>query len=255
MSAADHYDRLLAEHYTWMLGGDIRAAASAQTELLRELGVRAGSDDAVAVDLGCGPGPQSLALAELGFSPVIAVDTSDKLLGELGAHAAELVPETTIRLVHGDIRAVLPDVVEPGTAAAIVCMGDTLPHLPAKADVAALIDHVTRALRPGGHFVATFRDLTGELGGTDRFIPVRSSQDRILTCFLDYLDDSTVQVHDLLHVRSGSGWKLEVSSYPKLRLSPAWLTEQCRAAGLGVRRDTTGPRGLCTLHVIKPGVR
>ncbi|MER7083569.1 Methyltransferase domain-containing protein [Saccharopolyspora kobensis] len=251
MSAADHYDRLLAEHYTWMLGGDIRAAASAQAELLRELGVRAGADDTIAVDLGCGPGPQSLALAELGFSPVIAVDTSAKLLDELEAHAAELAPEKRIEPVRGDICAVFPDLVEPGTAAAIVCMGDTLTHLPTTADVSALIGHVAGALRPGGHFVATFRDLTGELGGTDRFLPVRSEADKILTCFLDYVDDNTVLVHDLLHVRSGNGWALEVSSYPKLRLPPAWLTEQCRAAGLQVWRETTGPRGLCTLHVVK----
>ncbi|MER5391549.1 class I SAM-dependent methyltransferase [Saccharopolyspora sp. NPDC002686] len=251
-TAADHYDRLLAEHYTWMLGGDIHAVASAQLELLRELGVRGDSDDAIAVDLGCGSGAQALALARLGFAPVIAVDTSAALLDELSERAAELDSGHVVRPVHDDIRSALPRVVEPGTAAAIVCMGDTLPHLPAEADVSDLVGDIARALRPGGQFVATYRDLTGELVGPDRFIPVRSSEDRILTCFLDYVDDSTVLVHDLLHVRSGDGWELAVSSYPKLRLHPEWLAEQCRAAGLDVRRDAPGPRGQRVLHVVQP---
>ncbi|MGW5646828.1 class I SAM-dependent methyltransferase [Saccharopolyspora sp. NPDC003752] len=250
-AAADHYDRLLAEHYTWMLGGDIEAAASAQLELLRELGVRAHTDDAVAVDLGCGPGVQSLALARLGFARVIAVDTSSRLLDELGAHAADSEAGQAIRPVHGDIRDALPEVVEPGGATAVVCMGDTLPHLPAREDVSSLIGDVARALRPGGHFVATYRDLTRELAGPDRFLPVRSTEDRILTCFLEYPDDNTVLVHDLLHVRSGDRWELAVSSYPKLRLPPAWLTEQCRVAGLEIRRDVVGPQGLCTLHAVR----
>src|SRR5215472_3420406 len=85
--AAEHYDRLLAAHYTWMLGGDIAAVAKDQATLLRELGVRARGDGALAVDLGCGPGPQSLALAELGFSPVLAVDSSRALLDELSGLA------------------------------------------------------------------------------------------------------------------------------------------------------------------------
>ncbi|MFD3425349.1 hypothetical protein [Nocardia fluminea] len=40
-TAADHYDQLLAEHYTWMPGGDIDATAAAQADLLRRLGLQA----------------------------------------------------------------------------------------------------------------------------------------------------------------------------------------------------------------------
>lgn len=38
----DHYDDLLAEHYTWMLGDDIEQTARAQRALLNQLGIRAG---------------------------------------------------------------------------------------------------------------------------------------------------------------------------------------------------------------------
>jgi len=133
----------------------------------------------------------------------------------------------------------------------VVCMGDTLPHLPAKADVAALLGEVVRALRPGGDFVVTYRDLTGELRGTERFIPVRSTEDRLLTCFLEYRDADTVIVHDLLHTRAEGEWRMAASSYPKLRLSADWLAEQCRSAGLEIRHDAVGPRGMRVLHARK----
>ncbi|WP_309054252.1 class I SAM-dependent methyltransferase [Streptomyces sp.] len=252
-TATDHYDRLLAEHYTWMLGGDVESVAAAQCELLGGLGLAARPGaEAAAVDLGCGPGPQSLALARLGYTSVTAVDTSKHLLDELASNArrAELIQ--AVRPVHGDIRGILPRLSTPGSLTAVVCMGDTLPHLPSRSDVQNLLTDTARAMRPGGSFVATYRDLTGELTGPDRFIPVRSTADRILTCFLEYVDDDTVQVNDLLHTRQDGAWNLTASSYPKLRLAPQWLTDQCTASGLEVRHHAVGPRGLQVLHAVKP---
>lgn len=245
-SAVAHYERLLAAHYSWMLGGDVREVAERQAGLLAELGVKGGG---VAVDLGCGSGAQTLALAGLGFSPVVAVDTSRRLLDELMTYVMD---SDAVRPVHGDLRTALPEVTEPGTVAAVVCMGDTLPHLPSKADVPVLLGHVVRALTPGGHLVLTYRDLTAELRGTDRFIPVRSSDDQLLTCFLEYRDEDTVIVHDLLHTRTDGGWQQQVGSYPKLRIASAWLADQCRAAGLDVRHDAPDARGMRVLHAVKP---
>jgi SAM-dependent methyltransferase len=247
-TGVDHYDRLLAEHYTWMLGGHVHEVAARQAELLAELGL-AGTEDDTAVDLGCGSGAQTLALIRLGFSPVIAVDTSRRLLDELLSYVGDT---EAVRPMHGDIRTVLPEAAEPGTVAAVVCMGDTLPHLPSKADVPVLLGHICRALVPGGHFVVTYRDLTTELRGTDRFIPVRSSDDRLLTCFLEYRDEDTVIVHDLLHTRTNGAWQQHTGSYPKLRLGSSWLVEQCRAAGLDVRHDAADSRGMRILHAVKP---
>ncbi|RKN43041.1 class I SAM-dependent methyltransferase [Streptomyces hoynatensis] len=252
-TVADHYEDLLAAHYTWMLGGDIEAVAAAQAELLRGLGLsRRPGEQATAVDLGCGPGPQTLALARLGHASVTAVDTSATLLAELVAHAGRAGLAPAVHPVHADLRGVLPRTVAPGSVATLVCMGDTLPHLPGRPDVQQLIADIATALRPGGSFVATYRDLTRELRGHDRFLPVRSCADRILTCFLDYLDEDVVLVHDLLHTRRDGAWHLKTGSYPKLRLAPAWLAAQCRAAGLEIRHDEATPSGLRLLHAAKP---
>ncbi|NGN65006.1 class I SAM-dependent methyltransferase [Streptomyces sp. A7024] len=252
--AADHYDRLLARHYTWMLGGDLAALAAEQADLLRGVGVAPRTAAATAVDLGCGPGNQSLALARLGFSTVLAVDTSETLLGQLTA-AADGDP--AIRTVQADIRGVLPRITRPGAVDTIVCMGDTLTHLPAKDDVTALLSDIAAALAEGSRLVITYRDLTRPLTGTDRFILVRGTADQLLTCFLDYGDGGdgeTVLVHDMLYTRTGDDtWTQQLSTYPKLRIAADWLTAQCTAAGLTVQRNETGPRGMRLLTAVKAG--
>ncbi|MDT0344406.1 class I SAM-dependent methyltransferase [Streptomyces litchfieldiae] len=248
-TAVDHYDQLLAAHYTWMLGGDIAELAAGQTALLRDLAVSPGPSR-LAVDLGCGSGAQSLALAGLGFDPVLAVDTSRPLLAELARHAEATAP--AVRPVHADLRGALPAHTEPGSAAAIVCMGDTLTHLPTRQDVVSLLGDAARALAGGGKLVLSYRDLTAPLTGTDRFIPVRATPDRIMTCFLEYWDESTVVVHDLIHVRSGDTWTLRTGSYPKLRVHPDWLAGECRSAGMDVVHNGTVPRGLRVIAAVKP---
>ncbi|MBV2156746.1 bifunctional 2-polyprenyl-6-hydroxyphenol methylase/3-demethylubiquinol 3-O-methyltransferase UbiG [Kitasatospora sp. SUK 42] len=251
-TAPEHYDRLLAAHYTWMLGGDVPALAQAQAELLAGLGVVPEGPGRTAVDLGAGPGTQSLALAALGFDQVLAVDTSAPLLAELAESAAKAGHGDAVRTVVADLRGALPRHSAAGSVAAVLCMGDTLTHLPHREDVAALLRDAATALAPGGRLVLSFRDLTRPLTGTDRFLPVRSTEDRIMTCFLEYPDEDTALVHDLIHIRDGGGWVQRVSSYPKLRLSAGWVEQQVRAEGLTVGHSETNARGLHVLAAVRP---
>ena len=80
-SVADHYERLLAERYVWMSGPSFDGKVDEQRSLLQRFGIGNGSG-APALDLGCGPGFQAIALADLGFR-VAAIDSSEKLLAEL----------------------------------------------------------------------------------------------------------------------------------------------------------------------------
>lgn len=251
--ATEHYDRLLAAHYTWMLGGDIATVAKDQAHLLSELGVCPRAADAPAVDLGCGPGTQSLALAELGFSPVVAIDSCRTLLDELSDLAGRTGYSSAIRPLHADIRGALNGCTRPSSIAAVVCMGDTLTHLPTREDVTTLLLDAARALATNGQLVLSYRDLTSPRVGTDRFLPVRATENQIMTCFLEYADDDTVIVHDLIHTRSGGTWNQQVSSYPKLRISSTWLTRCCHEAGLDVQHSAAGPGSLRIITATKPG--
>ncbi len=127
----------------------------------------------------------------------------------------------------------------------VLCMGDTLTHLPGRSAVEALADEAIAALSPGGVFCATFRDYTAPLEGDARFIPVRSDEQRTLTAFLEF-DSDVVNVHDLVHERGPDGWALHVSSYPKLRLDPAWAGALFEDRGAEVEQGA-GPGGMVRL--------
>ena len=249
MSAVDeHYEHLLAQHYSWMFGVSFEERVNEQKAFLSNAlePLESAPEDTLAVDLGCGPGFQTIALAQLGFSPVIAIDSSSALLDELRSHIGNLPVKTE----KADLRT-LPAIVPAGQATVIVCMGDTLTHLPQRADVATLFRDVFESLRPGGMFVITYRDLTKELFGTDRFIPVRSDDDKIMTCFLEFENEDSVVVHDLVHVRQGVGWSLNKSSYKKLRLGVAWVSEELSKAGFEILSEGLTGR-LTAFTAVKP---
>jgi SAM-dependent methyltransferase len=244
----EHYERLLSKHYTWMFGTSFDERVNEQKSFLsRTLEPLTNKPEAaLAVDLGCGPGFQTIALAQLGFSPVIAIDTSAELLDELRSHVNDLPIQTD----KEDLRE-LSAMVPAGQATVITCMGDTLTHLPGKSDVSELFHAVFDALHPGGMFVITYRDLTMELHGTDRFIPVRSDDNTIMTCFLEFEKEGSVVVYDLVHTRDGANWSLNKSSYRKLRLGIDWLCKELEDAGLTVVSQDSSGR-LLAVVAVKP---
>jgi SAM-dependent methyltransferase len=233
----EHYDRHLGSIYSWMLGDMGAAIENARAEL-RDLGIAA-RPPGLAVDLGAGPGVHALPLAELGFS-VVALDTCAGLVEELQQRAES----RSIHAVLDDLTSFRKHCARP--ADIILCMGDTLTHLPTRQDVEQLFREVRAALAPGGLFVATFRDyVSAPLRGTSRFIPVRGDAQRILTCFLEYSDE-IVTVHDIVHNRGESGWGMQVSAYPKLRLDPRWTQATLSSLGFTTKLDAAA-RGMVRL--------
>jgi len=224
VSVAEHYQNLLADRYSWMFGSFEQKAAE-QEALFKRLSLHH-DPKGHALDLGCGPGFQTIALARLGFE-VTAVDLSERLLQELSQHSGSL----PITPLQGDLRELgeFPD----ESHQVVVCMGDTLIHLPARSDIPPLFREIKRILKPGGKVIISFRDLSAELEGLDRFVPVKSDPDRIMTCVLEY-ETETVLVTDLFYERTQSGWSFHKSSYRKIRIAPSAVAEELRGAGLTV---------------------
>jgi SAM-dependent methyltransferase len=239
-TSASHYKTHLGAVYAWMLG-DLDAAFARAAVEIQDLPLPAARG--TAVDLGAGLGLHSLALAKRGFD-VIAIDNCQALLDDLNSrrgslqiaiHLADLVDFPRFLLKQAQL---------------IVCMGDTLTHLPALSTVKSLLRAVAAALPPGGVFAATFRDYaTLELKGEQRFIAVRADDARILTCFLEYQDHEVV-VHDLLQEKANGRWRQAISSYPKLRLAPEWVARSLRELGFSVQRDAT-PSGMVRIVASK----
>jgi len=236
----EHYDHVLSDVYSWMFGGF-------DSGIERNIGffkkhkispARSG----MAIDLGAGCGFQSIPLAKAGFS-VIAVDIDGKLLNELKNNAATLA----VNIVQDDL--VNFDKFAKDKAELIVCMTDTLVHLESKDKVRSLFNKVVSSLEPEGKFIITFRDLSSELSELDRFIPIKSDENIILTCFLEY-EPETVKVHDLVYKKNSEKWNLYKSFYRKLRLSKDWVDRQLASAGFN-HVESTVDHGFVTVIATK----
>lgn len=235
-TAAEHYERHLAPIYVWMAGG-AEAALQVGSAEIEELNLPL-TPGAVVLDLGAGFGMHAIPLARRGVR-VTAIDSSAELLRAL----AELRGDLPVRAVNDDLLGFQRHIAEAPSA--ILCMGDTITHLPDFGAVERLIEQASVELSPGGVLVISFRDYSVPLRGEQRFIPVRGDASRILTCFLEYAPEA-VLVHDILHERTANGWETRVSHYRKLRLSPEHLVTRLEENGFEVRRES-GMRGMVRL--------
>ncbi len=222
MSVKDHYYNHLGNFYSWMLG-DFNEGQLQQENFFREMGIFPHFTK-IAFDLGAAHGLQTISLAKLNFS-VTAVDFNLQLLNELVGRIENL----PIEVVESDILEFLRS--QKSSAEVIVCMGDTLTHLESIDDVDALVHLSAHKLIKHGRIILSFRDLTKEIKGTQRFIPVKSDENKILTCFLEYFPDH-VMVYDILHERKDGLWIQKVSSYPKLRIDEFLILSMFNSNGI-----------------------
>lgn len=229
MTVKEHYDNHLGYFYSWMSGNPEEKKDEFLTFCKTHHIFPEPTD--YAIDLGAGNGIQSLALAELGYK-VIAIDFNKTLLDELDAFKKDL----QIEIVHDDLRKVLTyKSVNPKL---IVCCGDTIAHLDSENDVFNIIGYIYKTLVQKGKAIFSFRDYSTELIDVDRFVPVKSDGERILTCFLEY-SDKKIKVTDLLHERSGNGWIQKVSSYEKVRITKEMILNMLNAHGFSLVAEET----------------
>lgn len=208
MDTKQHYENHLAEFYSWMFGDFDQKLKENEEFFSKHKVFPAGNS--IAIDLGSGSGLQSIPLAKLGFK-VTAVDFSKRLLGELNSRKNKL----DIKTIEADLMNFEKYLVQ--NAELVVCMGDTLTHLNLLNDVKRLFENSYKFLSQNGRFIISYRDLSFELKDESRFIPVRSTDDTIFTCFLEYENDF-VKVHDIINRKINGKWEQKVSSYKKLRI-------------------------------------
>ena len=239
--ASEHYENLLADYYSWMCGSaEMKIAENRHFFQSHNVAPELSKN---AIDLGAGSGFQSIPLAEAGFQ-VIAIDQSGKLLNEL----EQRYKGRNIQTIRDDMLRFSRHAIFP--VEMVICMGDTLTHLDSIEQVAGLFSDVYEQLESGGRFILAFRDLTRELADLDRFIPVRSDENTIFTCFLEYENDR-VKINDLIYARENGTWTLKKSFYFKLKISMDWAVARLKEIGFEIQFEDIR-QGLLTLIVVRP---
>lgn len=233
----EHYDRFLAREYAWMAGG-FAANGEKSRAFLAGQGIRP-SGTGQAIDLGAGCGFVTIPLLNAGFC-VTAVDFCEPLLEELRLHAAS-----------PDVRTIAGDIMDFPLWAGknpelIVCMGDTLTHLPDTDAVVRLIRQCHEELAPGGRLVLSLRDYSREDEGSVVVIPVRRDADRIFLCRLLY-SANRVGVTDILYSRGSGSWERSAGEYGKLRIAPAFLERELGRAGFRIVVNAVGDGHITTI--------
>lgn len=236
----EHYHRVLADVYSWMFGG-FEVANRRNIEFFQQHHISP-KKSGIAIDLGAGCGFQSIPLAQLGFT-VTAIDLEQKLLDELTKNSGKL----NIKTIQDDLINFQQHI--DNKPELIICMTDTILHLESNDKVSLLFTKIFSSLEDEGRFIITFRDLSHELTELDRFITVKSDENIIFTCFLEY-EPNTVKVHDIIYKKEDGSWKLQKSFYRKLRLSKHWVEKQLENIGFS-EIESSIDKGLITMVVTK----
>lgn len=226
----EHYDRFLAEQYAWMAGG-FTVNVEKNRAFFAGQGIHP-SGTGQAIDLGAGCGFVTVPLIGAGFF-VTAVDFCKPLLDELQQQAAS----QRVLTVAGNILD-FPLWAGRGPEL-IVCMGDTLTHLPDTDTVIRLIRQCHAELVPGGRLILALRDYSHEEEGSIVVIPVQRDADRIFLCRLEYRADH-VDVKDVSYSRESGSWERSAGEYRKLRIAPAFLERELERAGFRIEENPVG---------------
>ncbi len=171
------------------------------------------------LDASCGPGTQSIALAQLGYE-VTAADPSQGMLERARRHAQEYKVEDRITFVQSDFSN-LVRTIERDDFDAILTKGNAFPHLITDEAIEEALQNFYRLLRPGGTVIIGFQDFEPFVEDRPRFFPGRvhdpelAQDPQIITFDIWDWDDGpplTVTVNNF--IVSGRGEKYQAVRRP-----------------------------------------
>jgi glycine/sarcosine N-methyltransferase len=135
------------------------------------------------IDMGCGTGIHSIALAQLG-ARVVGIDVSAGMLERARAHAAGL--GVAVDFVQGDFLSTPPVALLP--AELLLCLGNSLPHIE-RAELPGVLAHWRALMAPGGVVVIQLLNYERILRERERIVNIRKTADGTVLRFYDFLDE------------------------------------------------------------------
>jgi glycine/sarcosine N-methyltransferase len=185
------------------------------------------------LDAACGTGMHALALARRGYTAVGA-DLSSGMIARARANAAAAGVDVPFEVAgFGELNA------QVGTGFdALLCLGNSLPHLLAPADLAAALADFAACLRPGGLLLIQNRNFDAVLARGERWMEPQAHQEGnvewLFLRFYDFESDGTLAFNLVTLRREGSDmWNQQVAATRLRPLRQEELTTALDAAGFG----------------------
>ncbi len=192
--------------------------------------VRSGDRPARVLDAACGTGMHAIALAKKGYHSAGA-DISSGMVMQARMNAAEAGLE--IHFVQAGFGATAPAFRLENAGLlpfdALLCLGNSLPHLLAPADLHAALADFAACLRPGGLLLIQNRNFDAVMKQRERWMEPQSQRESgpgggtewLFLRFYDYLPDGLIQFNIVTLSRAGqASWQQRETStllYPLMQ--------------------------------------
>ena len=185
------------------------------------------------LDVACGTGMHAVALAQRGYD-VVGADLSAAMIGVARANAAAAGVAVRFEAAgFGELRARLGDGFD-----AVLCLGNSLPHVLSHEALAAALEDLAGCLRRGGIALVQNRNFDRVLERRERWMEPQAHREGdaewLFLRFYDFNSDETLTFNLVMLKREGaSDWQQQVW---QTRLRP-WrqreLLPALEAAGFG----------------------
>jgi len=195
-----------------------------------------GSNELFSVlDAACGTGMHAIALTKSGYRSAGA-DISPQMIDKARRNAKAANVSVDFQHAGFDQLAGAFQDKKNFPFDAVLCLGNSLPHLLTLKKIEAALRDFTACLKPGGLLILQNRNFDAVLARKERWFPPQASsqhgQDWLFLRFYDFNPDGLITFHILrLHRINGKNWEQEVSSVQLLPLKQDNLKETLISAG------------------------
>jgi SAM-dependent methyltransferase len=173
------------------------------------------------LDAACGTGMHAIALARRGCL-VTGADLSLGMVERSRANASAAgLPVSFVQAGFGSLSAEFP----PHSFDALLCLGNSLPHILTPTGLSAALVDFSACLRPGGLLLIQNRNFDAVMTRRERWMEpqnhLEDGTERIFLRLYDYLPDGLIDFHILTLCREPDGrWQQQVNTtrlFPLMR--------------------------------------
>jgi glycine/sarcosine N-methyltransferase len=220
---SNDYDRFV--NWTGRLAHELPFIES-QLELV------AGSENRRLLDAACGTGMHAIALAQRGYT-VTGTDFSAGMIQRARENA--LAQTVSVEFITAGFGQLAP-LAGKGTFSAVLCLGNSLPHVRGPEELQAALEDFGACLHPGGLLLLQNRNFDLVLAQGERWMEPQahqgSAEEWLFLRFYDYLPDGSIQFNIIsLQRQSGNSWTQRIYSTRLFPLLQAEMTQALQAAG------------------------